>query len=131
LDDAFVADAKLAAECASCHVASGVVPEFASPPPTPPDKPTIEARMTRHLWASERLWEGIVGMADDSWRAGLDVLAATPLPASQLGQDRAVFARKLQRLAETARTPTTNGPDRATAYAEMLSTCAACHTARK
>ena len=129
LDEALVADAKLASECASCHVASGVMPEFGSPPSLPPDRPTIEARMTRHLWASERLWEGLVGGADDSWRAGLDVLALTPLPASQLGPDRAVLARNLQRLAETARKQTTN--DHATAYAEILSTCVACHTAKK
>ena len=129
LDEALVADAKLASECASCHVASGVMPEFGSPPALPPDRPTVEARMTRHLWASERLWEGLVGGADDSWRAGLDVLALAPLPASQVGPDRAVFARNLQRLAETARKLRTN--DHSAAYAEILSTCVTCHTAKK
>jgi len=130
IDEAFTAESKLATECASCHLASGVMPEFGSPSKPPLDRPTIEARMARHLWASERLWEGMVGMADDSWRAGLEVLAATPLPASELGEDRIVLARKLQRLAETARKAPTD-QDHAKAYAELLSTCAACHTAKK
>lgn len=32
--------------------------------------------MARHLWATDRLWEGMVGGDDDAWRDGLDVLAA-------------------------------------------------------
>ncbi|MDB4958410.1 MAG: hypothetical protein JWO36_5979 [Myxococcales bacterium] len=131
VEEACFAEAKLAHECASCHVASGAMPEFASPPKMPPDRPSIDARMVRHLWASERLWEGMVGMADDSWAAGLDVLAVTPLPASELGADRQPYARKLQQLAETARKMKNVDQDRTKIYGEMLATCAACHTVRR
>jgi mono/diheme cytochrome c family protein len=130
VDDACAAEAKLASECAGCHVATGAMPEFGSPPRPPPDRPTVDARMARHLWASDRLWEGMVGMADDSWRAGLDVLAATPLPASELGAEREVLARKLQRLADRGRKAKAD-QERATLYGDMLATCAACHTTRR
>lgn len=61
VEAAFSAEARLASECGSCHVASGATPEFSSPPRPPPDRASLEARMARHLWASDRLWEGMVG----------------------------------------------------------------------
>jgi cytochrome c553 len=128
LDEAFTAESKLAMECASCHLATGVTPEFATPSQPPPDQATIAARMARHLWAADRLWEGMIGMADDSWRAGLEILAQAPLPAVEMGEVRARFARQLQRLAETARKTTSTDKDRASTYAQLLTQCAACHT---
>ena len=132
LDEALRREAKLAQACAECHADAGVLPEFREPPRVPPDKPTIEARMTRHLWATDRLWEGVVGDSNEAWRAGLDVLAATPLPWSTADSDRVALARQLQRLADQARQ--TQGADRlderARLYGEILVTCAACHTAK-
>jgi cytochrome c553 len=134
LDEACRREARLAEACASCHVDAGVVPDFRSFRP-PADQPTVDARMARHLWATGRLWEGIVGGAEDSWRDGLDVLAATPLPAVQAGAQagaRADLARRLQQLAAGARQRwrTDTPADRAAAYGEMLVTCAGCHTTR-
>jgi cytochrome c553 len=126
VDEALRAEAKLAAACASCHVEAGVMPEFRSAAQAPPDKPSVEARMVRHLWATDRLWEGLVGDADDSWRAGLDVLATTPLPWKTLDKDRVPLGKQLQRLADDARKGTHD--DRARAYGEILVTCAACHS---
>ena len=87
--------------------------------------------MARHLWATDRLWEGIVGGADDAWRAGLDVLSTTPLPASELPKEQSTFGRKLQRLAEQARLrqATDTAQDRARSYGEILVTCSGCHAA--
>jgi hypothetical protein len=83
--------------------------------------------MARHLWAADRLWEGLVGGAEDAWGQGLEVLAATPLPAAQLGATREPLARKLQSIATGAR----KGPaDHAAVYGELLTTCAGCHTTR-
>ena len=121
-------EASLAAACASCHVETGVAPEFRQFP-VPPDAKTVEARMLRHRWAADRIWEGIIGGDPEPWRAGLDVLAAAPLDWGPSSSDRAVHARTLQRLASQARAnklATTEA--RATAYGEILSTCAACHT---
>ena len=128
LDEGFVAESKLAIECASCHVATAVTPEFASPSEPPPDQDTIAARMARHLWAADRLWEGMIGPADDSWRAGLVILAQPPLAATEMSDARGRFARQLQRVAETARKSTSTDKERAATYAQLLTQCAACHT---
>lgn len=128
--DACGKSAKLAAACAGCHVELGVAPELSPFPPAPPDKPTVDARMARHRWASDRLWEGIMGGADDPWRAGLDVLAAPALEWATFAPGRADHATKLRRLAISARKTKRLGLEaRAAAYGEMLATCAACHTA--
>lgn len=131
VDEACHRAAQLADACAGCHVASGASPEFRPPGRIPPDLPTIDARMARHRWATDRLWEGIVGGADDAWRAGLDVLSTTPLRASELSREQSAFGRKLQRLAEQARLRqrTETAQDRARSYGEILVTCTGCHTA--
>lgn len=125
IDDAIHAVTRLGAECAGCHVASGTLPDLAAPNAAPPDQTTIAARMTRHRWATDRMWEGMIGLSDESWRAGLDVLASTPLPATELGADREKLAKTLQRTATRARK--INGADRAQVYGEMLVVCAQCH----
>jgi cytochrome c553 len=131
IDDACHRAAQLADACAGCHVASGASPEFQPPARIPPDLPTIDARMARHRWATDRLWEGIVGGTDDAWRAGLDMLATTPLRASELSPEQSAFGRKLQRLAERARLRqrTETAQDRVRSYGEILMTCAGCHAA--
>jgi len=126
LDEAIHGVARLGAECASCHVASGATPDLVDPVRPPADRNDVASRMTRHRWATDRLWEALITPSDDEWKTGLDVLAATPLPASELGKERAPLARKLQRTAETART--SRPSDRAQVYGDLLSTCAACHT---
>jgi hypothetical protein len=131
VDEACAREAKLAAACAGCHVEAGVSPEFRAHPPAPPDHPTIDARMVRHRWAADRMWEGIVGGADEPWRAGLEVTAAAPLAWKELAPDRAPYGRKLQQLAQQAlrRKPGEAPADRAAVYGEILATCAGCHTA--
>lgn len=126
LDEAIHGVARLGAECASCHVASGATPDLADPARPPADRNDVASRMTRHRWATDRLWEALIAPSDDEWKTGLEVLAATPLPASELGKEREPLARKLQRTAETART--TRPADRAQVYGDLLATCAACHT---
>lgn len=130
IDEACDREAKLAAACAGCHVELGVATEFRTHPPVPPDQPTVEARMLRHRWAADRMWEGMIGGADEPWRAGLEVLAAPPLAWSAFAPGRAAYAKQLRVLAENARrNPRLELEGRATAYGEMLATCAACHTA--
>ncbi|MFN0249447.1 MAG: hypothetical protein ACKV2T_21355 [Kofleriaceae bacterium] len=120
--------ASLASACASCHVETGVEPVFRVFP-VPPDKMTLEARMARHRWAADRMWEGIIGGADEPWRAGLDVLAAAPLDS--FPSDRTAYARTLQRLADSARKQKAATIEtRSKAYGEILVTCASCHTSK-
>ncbi|HSD88196.1 MAG TPA: hypothetical protein VLB44_11800 [Kofleriaceae bacterium] len=129
-EDAARLEAQLAGACAGCHEAAGVVPEFTTTAlQAPADEPTVQARMARHLWATDRLWEAIVGGASEPWQQGLDVLAAAPLDSPLITGDRMTIAKRLQQLAETARMRRGNdtAADRVRVYGEMLSTCAACH----
>jgi len=120
--------AQLAEACARCHIDASAQAEFRSPPAAPDDRDTIPARMARHQWAVSRIWEGMVGSADDAWIAGLDVLATTPLPWPKLGSERAALAGRLQQLASQAkRVPVTRLDERTRMYGEILVTCAACH----
>ena len=122
--------ARLAVACASCHAEAGVVPALSTVPAVPPDKPTIEARMARHLWATDRLWEATVGGGDEPWIKGLDVLATSPFPFRDSGDDRVRLARRLQVLADGARKrkPIDSAAERGRAYGEILTVCATCHT---
>jgi cytochrome c553 len=131
LREACRAETRLARECATCHQASAAMPTFVVPD-RPSGESTLAARMARHQWAADRLWEGLVGLSDEAWRDGLDVLAAAPLPATAIAEDRAQlprfarYARDLQRVARrgvAARTPAA----RATAYADLLTVCSGCH----
>jgi cytochrome c553 len=133
LDDACRAEARVADACAGCHAAAGAVPQFRPPAPVPHDAPSMEARMKRHLWATDRLWEGIVGGDQESWRTGLDILAASPTPEMQPTPERAKLARRMQQLADAARRGNrTDAPvERATSYGEILVTCASCHASAK
>jgi cytochrome c553 len=125
VDDALRKETALATACGSCHRELAVTGIFKDPPPAPPDRATLDARMARHRWAADRLWEGVVGNSDEAWQAGLDVIAVAPL---DLGEERAPLARTLQQLASKARRTKPAAPDRGTAYADLLVTCAACHT---
>jgi cytochrome c553 len=127
--DALRKTASIGAACGNCHDDHVVKLALDSVPTLPPDSPTLDARMARHRWAVDRLWEGVVGNSDQAWRAGLDVLAVTPFeePASRAG-----IARQLQRQADIARRPPPGKlVDRATSYGEILTTCASCHTAKR
>jgi len=122
-------EARLAEACGDCHATAHVSPEFRPPTRIPADQPTIEARMARHVWATDRLWEGIVGGAADSWMQGLDILAATPLESPKIAGERVRYGQQLRRLADQARARrrTDTAADRARSYGDMLATCAGCH----
>jgi hypothetical protein len=121
---------RVAVECAGCHVAARSTPTFPSPPP-PADRPTRQARMARHAWAAERLWEAILGADDARWSSGLAVLADAPLPPAVLS-DGGKFGRDLQAYARTQfdRRGSTSLEDRGIAYGEILMLCAGCHATR-
>jgi len=124
-------EAELAGACASCHDAAGARPEFTWPGRTPADDGTVEKRMARHVWATDRMWEGVVGASDESWRAGLAVLAEAPLAGTKTTPERITHARTLQRLAAGALSDqlATSVAGRTRVYGELLTSCASCHAA--
>lgn len=124
--------ANLAGRCADCHRARQARLELAAagfeeelePNPTEP----LKARMHRHLWAAERMWEGLIADEPARYAVGAAVLAdarpaagADPKLAAQLQAVRELGTR-----AQQAATPQA----RANAYAEFLARCASCHTER-
>jgi cytochrome c553 len=128
-DEACRRAARVAKACADCHVHVQKLPMFRASPALPPDEATADARMARHQWAVDRLWEGMLGASDQRWYAGLEVLGRTPLPFSPQ-RDAIGLANHLQQLARDAQTKRGSETldSRATVYGEILVTCAACHS---
>ncbi|HET9990996.1 MAG TPA: hypothetical protein VFQ65_20835 [Kofleriaceae bacterium] len=118
----------LAAACAECHVATGNWPAVENAPAAPADGPVV-LRMARHQWATDRMWDGMIGGREDAWHVGLVVLAATPAPFAIVDGDEVALAKQLQSLATAAlRDRSADSLDtRVRIYGELLVTCAACH----
>ncbi|MDX1570096.1 MAG: hypothetical protein R3200_06385 [Xanthomonadales bacterium] len=116
---------EVAVLCGSCHAASDV--HDGKPEDYPPMGSNLLARMGRHVWAAERLWDGLVWKSDASWLAGSAALGLDPFltPAVEL---RGLEGRLsvVQKLAAEARGQT-GWPDRADVYARFLGSCAECH----
>lgn len=120
--------AGMAGTCGECHAAVGGGPRLsleASPPPNEPSGP----HMLRHLWAADRLWEGIIGPSDELWDLGARELAGEPI---ELAEGTSSVARELARrvhdLGGQARS-TRSLQARVELYSELLSTCSDCHEA--
>jgi cytochrome c len=128
IDEACRRMSGLVEACAACHRDAGVQAELRPPLAAPPDLPTVAARMARHRWATDRIREGMIGDADDAWRAGFEVLAAAPMSWPQPSAEQAGLARRLQRVAGQALHAGRSGrAERARLYGETLIVCAACH----
>ena len=89
--------------------------------------------MVRHLWAADRMWEGLVGPSEAAWTAGAEAMAETQpamagaLRASVSGQGAGVFLEELGLLAQEAKDA--RGIDaRADVYGRLLGTCDRCHS---
>jgi hypothetical protein len=123
------ATADLGVTCGLCHQQRGG--PHASSEPAPAQGATLESRMQRHAWATERLWEGLYVPSDDAWAAGARALSSAPFP-TEVTKPGGVYARtaaadfaRLVRSAPTKKTPL----DRAELYAQLLLTCGSCHRA--
>ncbi len=124
--------ATLATQCGSCHLITNSITSFEWTEAPVPNE-TGADRMQRHRWAMDRLWEGLVGPSQHSWRAGATVLQADPMPASMLSlhgmpeADAKAKLATLQSLATKAQS-LESLDDRAKLYGELLTTCSGCHT---
>lgn len=132
LDAVAAAAGAMAAQCGACHQAQDAMIEV-SVGEAPAAEPGTAAHMARHLWAMERLWEGLVTPSDAAWTAGSEVLADEPLAGSSFGDDPqmqeelSVLADRVHALGAEAATAT-DLETRGQLYGDMLSTCAPCHT---
>lgn len=114
--------------CGACHKAMGASPALKVDAPPGADG-SLAARMRRHAWATDRLWEGIIVPSDASWKAGAAALSGEPFPKEVLdkgdvhARSSAARFRSLVATAASRKTPAERGQ----LYATLLETCSACH----
>lgn len=131
IEAAGAATGRIAAACGSCHreFFPGMEPtEHVEPPPG--ERGDVPMHMVRHVWASDRLWEGLILPSNAAWEAGADAFAGGPLATDELAFDNPEGVRALaNRTHELGRRAglETEPSLRARTYGELLSTCAACH----
>jgi hypothetical protein len=128
-EQAAAATADLGVACGNCHLKRGG-PKASSAPP-PGEGTTLTDRMQRHVWATERLWEGLTVPSTKAWDAGANALSANPFPVEILnkgGVHTRSAASDFAKLVVKAPTRKTV-EERAALYAELLLVCGSCHRA--
>jgi hypothetical protein len=131
IEDATKRAAQLGAECANCHVTLTAITSFEWQE-LPRDQGEARSNMQRHQWATDRLWEGLVGPSDDLWLKGAEVLIDAPLGIKTLTKDQKVasdvdaYAAKVHGLGSKAQ-GLMDRSARTELYGELLATCSACH----
>lgn len=127
------ATARVGAACGDCHKGHGATVKF-SIEGALAEGGDAEAHMNRHVWASARLWEGLVVPSAEVWQMGAKALDEVPLVPEELTDDDEVMtevqltANRVHELGAGARQAL--DPDmRAATYGELLATCSRCHKA--
>lgn len=123
VEEAASASARLAGTCGRCHREFGVGLPFAAVPPPP--APGSD-HMAEHVWAVDRLWEGVVLPSEARWQSGAVVLAAHEVPMTLLTPGTSQLGVQLKTLGLEASTDASPAA-RTLRLAEVVSTCAACH----
>ena len=133
LTQAAMPAANVARMCGDCHQNYAVPINFTLlDPPSSRHGHDPATEMQRHAWGVDRLWEGLVAPSDELWKEGAGVFVEAglrpmdfPGGAAASGMIRELEARvhELGQRAVLAETP----QDRATLFAELTTTCVACH----
>ena len=125
------ATARVGAACGDCHKGHGATVKF-SIDGALAEGGDAEAHMNRHVWASARLWEGLVVPSAEVWQTGAKALDEVPLVPEELTDDDEVMseaqftADRVHELGAAARQAL--DPDmRAATYGELLATCSRYH----
>jgi cytochrome c553 len=118
-------------QCAACHRAAGIYP--APIALKRPDVGGIVGHMLDHLRAADDLLQGLVVPSDSLWQSGAERLRTATLDPRRWPPDPklTVEARKadaaVHALADRAKAATTPNA-RGAVYADLLTTCASCHS---
>lgn len=128
-EDARTAMAKVIESCGGCHEQQVRGPVYQRPT-APEGGSPLQSDMLHHQWATERLWEGVTGPWDDAWLRGAKAIAKADVFRPEAGAVSDELRRKEAELrALGAEAGKASGlTARATAYAQILATCASCHT---
>jgi mono/diheme cytochrome c family protein len=124
LEEAIGATSRMAQSCGDCHTAQRTGPVFQDVSEEP-DFGDV-GHMVEHIWAADRLWEGLVQPTSNGWEAGARVLAEHEIPMMELPAGTSSLAVDLKSLgldAMSDRTPEA----RSARYEQIVATCAACH----
>jgi len=126
--------ATMLSACGECHLSAGVRP--APPFPSRSDAEGRVGHMQAHQRAIELMLHGLLVPSTSLWREGAEALSVAPLHRSELSRasnvtDEVLSAEKrVHRMAEEA-IATAAPPIRVRQYAQLLTTCAECHSANK
>ena len=133
LDEAAVAVSYIAASCGACHAANKITPHIGESPITHSAK-SIKEHMVYQVQAVNKMWEGLIVPSDVAWKEGADVLSKVAVSDKALAKEKKdgvesakLLATTLRRLSATAGKAAKN--DRPQAFADLLTTCVACHGA--
>jgi hypothetical protein len=125
--------ASMARSCGGCHEATGGGPDFGGPSKrerASPPSDTLDARMKRHMWAVDRVWEGLTAPSDEAWTDGTSALEhtpATPPITDPPLPPRFVTALLAMRELAAEASDATSLAQRADVYGRLLAGCAGCH----
>ena len=84
--------------------------------------------MGRHIWAADRMWEGLVSHSLADWQQGAKMLARDPFLDSSRSRVPADQIKQVSALAAEAAAPG-SWKVRADVYGRFLATCTVCHQA--
>lgn len=129
LEGASLAFANLVMTCGRCHEAAGATWSWVETPA--PEGDDLAARMARHRWGVERMWEGMLVASTERFDRGAAALAGTPLsgdsaPDLESPPGVRAFEERLRARAREAQSAA-DLTARAAIYADLLATCAGCH----
>ncbi|MFI5306640.1 MAG: hypothetical protein ACHQ53_04760 [Polyangiales bacterium] len=118
--------------CGECHRESHAGPQFVGDERNEgkSKSDTLGTRMYRHMWAADRLWEGLTGPSDAAWRAGAEALARAPEQAPRADPPLSPqFVSALLQVRELGQRAleADSLADRANVYGVFLASCASCH----
>lgn len=118
--EASMAAGRMAGACGACHRRFDGGPDLVVPA-------APESGQLPHIWAADRLWEGLIDPSDASWEVGARLLSTVAFtPSMEPPPGIADLVRQAHELGESALE--TDAPSqRAELYGTLLGTCAECH----
>lgn len=134
LETVAVAVSEIARSCGDCHEATGFAVAFGFDQRPPADVQNLMTQMQRHLWAADRMWEGLIGPSDQAWQWGTDMLAEVNLSGEEIADHSEQEATQVDHLVQEMRaigvegTTAPDGATRSAVYSKFLSLCANCHS---
>lgn len=129
---AAAAAGELAQSCGGCHQARGLIPRYTAAPVPTEGRNAIQTQMRLHLWAADRMWDGLVLPSDSAWAWGARTMGLEPLYQFDVGlrtgnlEQAQQMAQRVFELGGRARRAS-DPAARAGIYGEFLAACASCH----